>query len=421
MSLTRRDCLRIGLGSSAVLACGHVAPAFLANSAQALAAAENATAGRILVVIELDGGNDGLNTIVPYTDDIYYRNRPHLKIAANSVLKIDDRIGFHPQLRGFADLLEQKQLAVVQSVGYPLISGSRSHFEGMAVWQSGRLDGTLQSEGWLARYLDIQAPQGSLNTHAIHIDDGKLAQSLAGGNYSVPSLNRLEQLERRLGVPLDANPAEQRSRLDTLLGQSRGDPGSPLQFLQQSAVISFASSHRLRELIRAAKTSSEPYPAFELAGRLKLMAQLIKAKLNTTVYYTRLGGFDTHAEQQYKHARLMSELGSSLAAFFNDLKQSGEADRVLVMAYSEFGRRLEENAAFGTDHGTAGPVFLAGPAGRPGVHGPYPSLLDLDEGDPKYGIDFRQVYSTILERWLNCPAAAVLSESFERLPILNVS
>jgi uncharacterized protein (DUF1501 family) len=416
MSLTRRDCLRMGLGSSAVLACGHVVPSFLSRSAAALAA--SAATDRVLVVIELDGGNDGLNTIVPYTDDLYYRNRPRLNVPANSVLKIDDRIGFHPQLRGFVELLEQKQLTVVQSVGYPPQSGSRSHFESMAVWQSGRLDGTLQSEGWLARYLDVKAPQGVFNAHAIHVDEGKLAQALAGGNFSVPTLNRLEQLERRLGVPLAANPAEQRARLDTLLGQSRGEPGSPLRFLQQSAVISFASSHRLRELILAAKNASVSYPNFGLASRLKLLSQLIKARLDTTIYYTRLGGFDTHVEQQYKHDRLMAELGSSLRAFFNDLQQSGEADRVLVMAYSEFGRRLEENAALGTDHGTAGPVFLAGPAVRPGVLGPYPNLLDLDDGDPKYGIDFRQVYATILERWLNCPVRNVLPESFEILPFL---
>jgi len=416
MPITRRDCLRIGLGSSAVLACGNAIPAFLARSAHALDAENASRPERILVVVELDGGNDGLNTVVPHIDDAYYRNRPQLNVAAKSVLKIDDRIGLAPQLQGFADLLERKQLAVVQSVGYP--NTSRSHFQSMSIWQSGRLDATLATEGWLSRYMDVKAPAGTLDSPAIHVDDGKLALALSGGEFQAPTVNRLERLERRLGVSSAAGAEEQRTQLDFVLGQQRGDPGSPLRFVQQSTLVSFASSQRLREMIRMAKSAPAVYPGYGLAERLKLIAQLVKARLNTVIYYTRLGGFDTHVNQLGRHRNLLAELGGSVRAFFDDLGKAGEADRVLMLVFSEFGRRLEENAGAGTDHGTAGPVFVVGPAVRSGLHGPYPNLVDLDDGDPRHAIDFRQVYATVLEKWLSCPATNVLPQAFELLPIL---
>jgi uncharacterized protein (DUF1501 family) len=416
MQLTRRDCLRVGLGSSAVLACGNVIPAFLACSAPALAIENAVRPDRVLVVVELDGGNDGLNTVVPFRDDAYYQRRPTVNVPATSVLKVDDQVGFHPQLRGFADLLERKQLAVVQSVGYP--NASRSHFQSMAIWQSGRLDATLAAQGWLSRYVDLKAPAGSLDSPAIQVDDGKLALAFSGGEFQVPTLNRLEGLERRLGGKAADRLEEQRARLDFVLGQERGDPGSPLRFVQQSALVSFASSRRLRDLIPLAKGAQAPYPGYGLAERLKMITQLVRAGLNTTVYYTRLRGFDTHTNQSATHPRLLSELGGSVRAFFDDLTKAGEAERVLVLVFSEFGRRLEENAGGGTDHGTAGPMFVIGPAVTAGVHGPSPNLLDLDDGDPKYAIDFRQVYATILERWLNCKATNVLPQPFQLLPIL---
>jgi uncharacterized protein (DUF1501 family) len=413
--MTRRDCLRIGLGSPAVLACGCSIPGFLARSAHALEGERTARPERILVVLELDGGNDGLNTVVP-RDDVYYRSRPRLSIAAKSLLTIDERLGFAPGLRGFADLLEQGGLAVIQSVGYP--NPSRSHFRSAAIWQSGRLDATVATEGWLSRYLDVNAPAGLLDPPAIHVDDGRLPLALSGGAFQTPTVNRLERLERRLGVSPAAAPEAQRRDLDFVLGQVRGEPGSPLRFVQQSELISFASGERLREMIRTAKSAPAAYPGYGLAQRLKLIAQLIKARLNTAIYYTRLGGFDTHVNQRARHPILLTELGESVRAFFRDLENAREADRVVILVFSEFGRRLEENGGGGTDHGTAGPMFVIGPAARAGVHGPNPNLVDLVDGDPKHAIDFRQVYATLLERWLNCPATAVLPQPFEPVPIL---
>jgi uncharacterized protein (DUF1501 family) len=419
MHLSRRDCLRLGLKSSTVLACGSAVPGFLAHGAAALAGQSHAAPERILVVVALDGGNDGLNTVVPHGDDIYYRNRPRLNIPAKSVLRLDDRIGFHPRLRPFAELLEQGQLAVIQSVGYP--NPTRSHFRSMANWQTGRLDATLAEQGWLSRYLDATTSADRLDAPAMQVGGEKLSQALAGGRFSVPSVDRLERIERRLGVPDSANPGEQRTTLDFVIGQARGEPGSHLEFLQRNSVVSFASIKRLREVIRAAKGSSSRYPSFGLAERLNTIAHLIKSRLNTTIFYTRLGGFDTHVSQFAPHQNLLGELASSVGAFFADLTGAGSADRVLLLIFSEFGRRLRENAGKGTDHGTAGPVFLAGPEVCAGVHGPYPNLTVLDDGDPKHAVDFRRIYATVLEDWLGCPSTRVLAERYQPMPILSPS
>jgi len=234
----------------------------------------------------------------------------------------------------------------------------------------------------------------------------------------VPSLTSLEQVRRRLGLPNGAAAGEHRAALDKISGEPRGQPGSHLQFIQRSALVTYASSARLEEVLRAGPTSAMSYPDFGLAKRLSLIAQLIKAGLTTSIYYTQLGGFDTHLNQVGTHPALLLELGSSLRAFVADLNRSGEATRVLVLVYSEFGRRLAENASGGTDHGTAAPIFLVGPEVRAGLHGPYPNLEDLEDGDPKYAIDFRRIYATVLDCWLCCRSDKVLGSKFEHLPVL---
>jgi uncharacterized protein (DUF1501 family) len=414
---TRRDFLRLGLGSSTLLACGAGVPAFLARSAAALANGGTDASGRVLVVVQLDGGNDGLNTVVPYTDDEYRKRRPRLALPAKVLHGVDDRIGLHPALRGFARLLEAQQLAIVQSVGYP--NPNRSHFESMAIWHAARLKPSGEMPGWLARALDTRPVAPGGDAPALHISDAALPAALAGCQRHVPSLNSLDQFRRRLGVPEAAGPTEQRAALDRIGGQARGEPGSLLEFVQQNSVITYASSARLEGILkgRAAPTG---YPdGYGLAHRLKLIAQLIKTGLTTSLYYTQLGGFDTHASQLGQHDGLLREAGDSLKAFLEDLNKSSDGKRVVVLVFSEFGRRLGENASGGTDHGTAAPVFVLGPAVRSGVQGPYPNLRDLDEGgDPKHAIDFRRVYATLLDQWLGCPSEKVLGEKFTPLPLL---
>ena len=417
---TRREMLRLGLGSSALLACGPTVPMFLARSAGALADDRTAGAnGRVLVVVQLDGGNDGLNTVVPYRDDAYRKARPKLQVAANEVRKIDDHVGFPPALEAFARLLEQHRLAIVQSVGYP--NPIRSHFESMAIWQTARLHADKAAPGWLARAIDRRpGPQG--DAPGLHIHDAfPLPQAMAGGRQVIPSLARLEQFRRRLGVPESAGPAAQVEALDRLARQDRGEPGSLLQFVESCSLITYASSARLERLRQDGAAAASGYPEFYgLARRLRLIAQLIKAGLSTSIYYTHLDGFDTHSGQFQQHAALLRELGSALPAFLDDLEKAGVSERVLVLIFSEFGRRLAENGSGGTDHGTAAPVFLLGRPVDSGLHGPYPDLTRLEDGDPRHAIDFRNIYATVLDQWLGVPHRDVLGAAFDALPLLRV-
>jgi uncharacterized protein (DUF1501 family) len=417
MTPTRRDFLRMGFGSSALLALGAAAPRVWADCAAHAHAKQQPAGGRVLVVLELSGGNDGLNTVIPYRDDDYRRHRPRIHVPVTSVHRIDDRIGFHPQLGGFARLLEGRQLAIVQGVGYP--NTSRSHFFSMAVWQTARLQQPEgQTQGWLNRCLGLRARADGGDAPAMHISGQSLPQALAGSELHVPTLNNLEQVRRRLGMPEGGDVQAQRAALDRIGSLERGEPGSDLQFVQRSSLISYRSSARIEEVLRGNSAPAGGYPTNALGERFRLMAQLIKLGLTTAIYYTSLDGFDTHASQLATHPGLLLQVGDSLRAFLADLATSGDAGRVLVLVYSEFGRRLADNAAGGTDHGAAAPVFLLGDGIRPGVHGPYPNLQDLSDGDLRVGIDFRRVYATVLDRWLGCRSETVLGERFEHLPIL---
>ena len=418
MNATRREMLRLGLGSSALLACGQAVPLFLARSASALGETfAGAPEGRILVVVQLDGGNDGLNTVVPYRDDEYRKRRPNIQVPAADVRKIDDLVGLHPSLEDFSKLLERQRLAIVQSVGYP--NPNRSHFDSMAIWQTAMLNPDKAAPGWLARAIDHR-PTRDGGAPALHVHDAiPLPRSLSGGNQVIPSLDRLEQFRRRLGVPADAAPEKQAARLDEVARQESGAPGSLLQFVERCSLITYTESARLERIAQLQTAPASTYPEFySLARRLRLIAQLIKAEVQTPIYYTHLDGFDTHSGQLQQHAGLLRHLGASLAAFLADLEKSGDSDRVLVLVFSEFGRRLSENGSAGTDHGTAAPVFLLGNGVKPGLHGPYPELSHLDDGDPRHAIDFRRIYATILERWLAVPPEQILGTKFDALPIL---
>jgi uncharacterized protein (DUF1501 family) len=415
MQPSRRDFLRTGVGSSTLLACGLSVPTFLARTADALAAGSS-SGGRVLVVLQLDGGNDGLNTVVPYGDDNYRKHRPHLHVPKDQILRIDDRMGLHPALTGLEQLLQKEQLAIVQSVGYP--NPNRSHFESMAIWHAGRLHPDANRPGWLARALDEGLGRPAGDAPALHISGELLPHALYGSQQPVPSLLDLGRFRRRLGIAEGAGAREQRAALDQVAALDRGSPGGLLQFVQRSTVLSYTSSDRLEHVL-GGQTVPGNYPDNNgLGERLRLVAQLIKAGLGTSIYYTQLGGFDTHANQPGTHFGLLRELGDALQAFLDDLGASGDAGRVLVLVFSEFGRRLSENASGGTDHGTAAPVLLLGGGVRPGLHSPYPNLADLADGDPKHAIDFRQVYATVLDGWLACPAQAVLGEKLHPLSVL---
>jgi uncharacterized protein (DUF1501 family) len=412
---TRREFLRLGLGTSTLLACGATVPAFLARSASVLANEPKKNKERILVVVELNGGNDGLNTVVPYNDPDYIKHRPLLHLPVKELHKIDDHIGLHQSLESFSKLLQNRQLAIVQSVGYP--NPNRSHFESMSIWHTGQLDPLGDTPGWLSRSLDQRPQKPGGDAPAIHIGERGLPQSLYGGQRPVPSIASLEQFRRRLGMADSKEALSQRQALDQVSTSGRGQPGSLLDFVERSNLVTYASSARLESVMKEQNGGGD-YPAFGLGQQLKLIALMIKSGLTSHIYYTELGGFDTHSGQLSTHQFLLRDLDTALKAFLEDLQKSGEGKRVLVLVFSEFGRRLKENGSAGTDHGTAAPVFVLGEAVRAGVHGLYPNLQILQDGDPKHAVDFRSIYAAILEQWLGCPSKTVLGQKFDPLAVL---
>jgi uncharacterized protein (DUF1501 family) len=376
---------RVFLQSSSLLALAPTVPLFLARTAWGSAAKD----GRVLVVVQLDGGNDALNTIVPYADPQYAKLRPRLKIERRNLVKVSDAVGLHPSLRPLDKLLQAGQLAVVPGVGYP--NPNRSHFESMAIWHTACLDPEARKgHGWVGRALDPSAG----TAYAI---GGRVPGALRGRRSAAVTLDRLEDMM----MPDSAPPLA-----------DAGPPASDdlLSFVRRQTVDARTSAERLAKLARDAGPA---YPTTGLAERLKLTARLLKANLGARVIYTRLAGFDTHASQQFVHANLLSEFAGAVATFFEDLRDAKLAERVTLLAFSEFGRTIRENDSAGTDHGTAGAVFLVGPGIRGGLQGSMPSLTDLASDEPKMTTDFRQIYASVLSNWLGLPAVEVLKGIFE--------
>lgn len=413
MSTNRREFLRSTLATSSLLSMGATTvPAFLGRSARAAADDAGAKGDRILVVVQLLGGNDGLNTVVPYGIDGYARARRALRLATGQLHKLGPEIGLHPSLGEMARLVEKGRLAIVQGVGYP--NPDRSHFRSMEIWESARLEADQIDTGWLGRTLDAHPAPPGADTPALHVSGRSLALALQSKKTEVPSLESLDQF--RLQLPgSDADKRAARDRLDEVARLDRGADDALLGFLRRSTLAAYDSSRRLEQLVKADDKSK--YPNFGLSRRLKLIAQVIKAGFGTRIYYTTLDGFDTHANQLGSHAALLNELGDSLAAFHDDLAAAGHADRVAVLSFSEFGRRVGENASQGTDHGAAAPVFVMGPVARPGLVGDHPSLETLDDGDLIHHTDFRRVYASLLETWLGVTSADLIGPGFAPLDL----
>lgn len=397
MAMSRRKFLGAGLRGMPLLALAPTVPGFLARTARGAAAEPG---GRVLVVIQLDGGNDGLNTVVPFADDGYAARRRALRLPADRVLKIADGVGLNPAMGDAAKLLESGRLAIVQGVGYP--NPSRSHFASMATWHAARLDPEEHGgPGWIGRGLDLRDGDSSL-----FVGEGNVPAALRARRASTGSLASLDDLQ--------LDPTLPRADLDA--GTPAADPLA--EFARRSALDAYATADRLATIARR-RDPGVAYPGSDLARRLRLVAQLLKGDAGARVFYLNQNGYDTHSAQLFAHAGLLGELSAALRAFLDDLAASGLGDRVIVLAFSEFGRRVAENDSAGTDHGTAGPVLVAGTRIRAGLVGAMPSLSDLDSGDLKTSIDFRRVYATLLDGWLGLPSREVLGDDFERLPILS--
>jgi uncharacterized protein (DUF1501 family) len=395
--LNRRDFLR----TSSLLALAPTVPTFLARTARAAAAAKD---GRALVVIQLDGGNDGLNTVIPFGDDNYSRLRKALRIPGSELIKVGDGVGLHASLKPVSRLLENGNLAVVQGVGYP--NPNRSHFRSMSIWHTARFDPEEhKSLGWIGRALDggptLQA--GAPGSVFAGMESPPIA--LQGRRVPSAALTRLEDFALAGEAPASAS---------TIAPGANDDLAD---FVRRVTLDAYAAADKVKEALRS--DNGAGYPGSELAGRLRLMARLLKSDYGARMYYTLQPGYDTHSLQAVPHSGLLFELAGALAAFFDDLRAAKLADRVAVLAFSEFGRTIKENASGGTDHGTAGPVFLAGPGVKGGLSGAQPSLTELDLGEPKMAVDFRRVYAAVLEDWLGLPTNAPLGGDFRPIQLFK--
>jgi uncharacterized protein (DUF1501 family) len=397
---SRRDFLK----RASLVALAPMVPAFLARTARAAAPDRDA---RVLVLIQLDGGNDGINTVVPFADEGYAKCRRALRLPREQLVKVNDSVGLHPAMTDAGQLLESQRLTIVQAVGYP--NPNRSHFESMAIWHTARFDPEDRSGfGWIGRGLDgTPAPAGGVPS-AVFVGSGAMPVALRGRRSVASGVTRPEDFV--LAPEVKPGPGG--------LGAEPKD--DLLAFVRRSALDGYATADRMAEVVRAADSASR-YPATELGQQLGLMARLIKGGIGTRVYYARQAGYDTHATQLGTHAALLRDLSGALKAFLDDLAAAKLAERVTVLAFSEFGRTVKENGSGGTDHGTAGPLFLAGPCVRPGLVGAMPKLLDPDPkyGDLRVATDFRAVYATLLEDWLGLPAKSALEADFEKLPLFR--
>jgi uncharacterized protein (DUF1501 family) len=393
----------------------------------------------VLVVIQMSGGNDGLNTVVPYGMDAYYKARPAIGIQAKDALKIDEGrgIGLHTQMTGIKELYDNGMCAVVQGVGYP--NPNRSHFKSMDIWQTADTDAT--GNGWLGRYFDSECC-GFGKGESGKVEAGGPRQGGEKGKISVASLPAIaigrsaplamqgqrvkpvsfetEELFRWIGQDVHKALVDPYQKIQDRPVAEGLDPDSNAAFLMRTALDAQVSSDLIRKAVRQKPLVN--YPGTDLGRQLAMVGSMIRAGLPTRVYYVQLGGFDTHAGQggaQGRHGQLLGQFAAAVKAFYADLKAQDNDGRVLTMSFSEFGRRVGQNASQGTDHGTAAPMFLFGPMVKPGVIGEHPSLTDLDEGDLKYKIDFRSVYAGVLEQWLRADSKKVLEGSYQAATVIK--
>jgi uncharacterized protein (DUF1501 family) len=403
-------------------------PHFIQESALGMLAPDGAATGsrpgvpdeRILVIVQLSGGNDGLNTVIPYGDREYHAARPSLSLGepgkaknGGAALELDrDRgIGLHPNLTGLKELHDDGRLAVVAGVGYP--NPNRSHFASMDIWQSGRPEG--KGTGWLGRYVDATCNGNPAADVAVSV--GRTAPLAMLGRTSRPIAFESADLFRWLGADAGGQMEDEYQRMVRAGELKDVAAGSQESFLMRTALDAQVTSDRIRAAVKKAPLAR--YPGSAVAKQLQTVAAMIRDGMKTRVYYVSMGGFDTHANQPNSHGNLMRQLGDAMLAFQNDLKAQGNDGRVMTMCFSEFGRRVRQNASNGTDHGTAGPVFVVGPNVNPGLQGKYPSLTDLDGGDLKFTTDFRGVYQELLGKWMKAPTREVLGGTYQAPSIVR--
>lgn len=405
---SRRDFLSRGLG---VIGVSAMPPSLLTHTALA---GEPPQAGqRVLVVLQLSGGHDTLSELVPYGYKEYHEARKVTRIAEEQVLKINAEFGLHPNLQGVRQLLDEGKFAAIAGVGYD--KPNYSHFTSTDIWQSADQRGRSVPFGWIGRACDTAFKGCDDPKLAIAVGAGKSPLAIKGDEHPGVSFERPDTW-RYVGDRGD----KKRADLYRTLNQPAPDAKGNLDFLARTASNANMASEEIRR-IAAAHPSKAEYPNTSLGRNLRVIASLISGGLTTRIYFTEQGGYDTHFGQKPKHDKLMTELNDAVCAFMRDITDQKQAHRVLLMTTSEFGRRVKENGSEGTDHGAAAASFFFGAGVKAGIHGQHPSLTDLQGGGGgslKHTCDFRSLYATVLERWMNIPSEPVLGEQYPLIPFL---
>ncbi|HYM94508.1 MAG TPA: DUF1501 domain-containing protein [Chitinophagaceae bacterium] len=399
MHIKRKEFLQIGSLATASM----MLPKFLkAFERRNLVPAGN----KVMVILQLSGGNDGLNTVIPVRNDLYYKARPKLGIEKTKALLINDEVGLHPALTGFRDLFDDGSLSIMNAVGYP--NPDRSHFRSMDIWQTATDSNQYLTTGWVGRYLDAQCQGCDKPTQAIEIDD---VLSLAMKGEHVKGI-ALKDPKRLYGT------SNEKFFRDVLNNHTATTNEEPVDYLYKTMAETLSSADYIFKQSQMHPSSAD-YPKTDIGNSFKTIASLIFSDINTKVYYVSLGSFDTHINQEAQQQRLFTEMNDAVIAFVKDLKSNNRFNDVMLFTFSEFGRRVEQNASGGTDHGTANSMFLiSGGLNKKGLLNEVPSLSDLDQGDLKYKVDFKEVYATMLNKWLGADDAAILNKQHSYLDFI---
>jgi len=408
-TLSRRDVLKNG----GMIAVGLVAPRWLSSIAQAdvfrQAKGGKAAGDTVLVVCQLSGGNDGLNTVVPYANKTYYKLRPMIGVPDAKVLKLNGDMGLNPGLTGLQELYQQGKVAIIQNVGYP--QPNRSHFKSMEIWQSASPESNLKY-GWLGRHFDHEMHSHALNPVVALGLSTEQPLALAAHDASIPCFASLADLRNMIGD----SDSERMLREIQGMDAANGTATRAVQNASRSALD--AISVLQKQLATYKSTATYANDAF--GSGFKQIAQLIATSPATRVVYFQAGGFDTHARQADQHQKLLQNFGYAVNTFQKEMEAIGKADKVVTLVFSEFGRRAQENASLGTDHGAAAPMFLIGNKIKGGFHGPIPDLDNLKDGDVRFTQDFREVYAATLDYWMGGDSETVLGQKFAPVDVFNV-
>lgn len=399
--MKRRDFLK----NSALASGAFLIPSFL-KPLEALAKGE-LSGYKNLVIIQLSGGNDGLNTIIPYANDIYYQKRKTIAINQTDIIKLNEMQGLNPALSALKEIYDQGWMGIINSVGYP--NPDRSHFRSMDIWQTASGSDQFLTTGWIGRYLDSNCQSCKNPYTAIEVDD-TLSLAMKGEKMKAIAVQDPYKLYQTTREPFFKDIVHDHG--DTNLNEDN------LGYLYKTMIETYSSADYIQKTSKTYTVTAE-YPATALGNQLKTVSKFINSGLQTRVYYVSLSGFDTHVGQQNQQGRQLKIYGDAVAAFVKDLKQTGKLDDTLVMTFSEFGRRVEQNASNGTDHGTANNILLfGGKLKKAGIYNNAPDLNQLDNGDLKYQIDFRNVYATLLDKWLDVNNSLILNSNFAGLDFI---